>query len=286
MKNHKIFYPYQNMICTTQKKGEGNMKSDVIDYQIYGDDMQYVEVELDQNETVVGEAGSMMYMHNGIEFEARMGDGSNPDQGFFDTILDVGKRVLTRESLFMTHYTNTQKGKSQVAFAAPYPGKIIPMNLAELGGEVICQKDAFLCAARGTRLSIAFAKRIGAGLFGGEGFILQRLQGDGMAFVHASGTIAVKKLENESIRVDTGCIVGFTSGIHYDIQWNSNLKSMLFSGEGLFLANLSGSGYVWLQSLPFSRLADRVIDASNIRSSRSQKGESHYFGSIIDMFKS
>ena len=260
------------------------MFSDEIDYKIYGDDMQYVEVELDQGETVVGEAGAMMYMHKGISFDAKMGDGSNPDAGIFDTLLDVGKRILTRESIFMTHYTNDWPGKSQVAFAAPYPGKIVPVNLKETGS-VICQKDSFLCAARGTKMSIAWAKRIGAGLFGGEGFILQKLEGDGMAFMHASGTICVKKLEGDTIKVDTGCIVGFTSGIEYDIEWNKGLKSMLFSGEGMFLATLSGSGYVWLQSLPFSRLADRVIDASDIRRT-STKGEAHYFSSIIDMFKS
>lgn len=259
------------------------MLSDEIDYKIYGDDMQYVEVELDEGETVVGEAGAMMYMHQGIQFDAKMGDGSNPDAGIFDTILDVGKRILTRESIFMTHYTNRQPGKSQVAFAAPYPGKIVPVNLKETG-DVICQKDSFLCAARGTKISVAWAKRLGAGFFGGEGFILQRLEGDGMAFMHASGTIAMKKLTHETIKVDTGCIVGFTSGIEYDIEWNRGLKSMLFSGEGMFLATLSGSGYVWIQSLPFSRLADRVIDASNIRRT-SSKGESHYFNSVISMFK-
>ena len=259
------------------------MISDEIDYEIYGDDMQYVEVELDQGETVVGEAGAMMYMHQGIQFDAKMGDGSNPDAGIFDTILDVGKRILTRESIFMTHYTNSSPGKSQVAFAAPYPGKIVPVNLNDTG-PITCQKDSFLCAARGTKISIALAKRIGAGLFGGEGFILQRLEGDGMAFMHASGTIAVKKLNNETLKVDTGCIVGFTSGVDYNIEWNRGLKSMLFSGEGMFLATLSGTGYVWLQSLPFSRLADRVIDASDIRR-KSKTAESHYFGSIVDMFK-
>lgn len=262
-------------------------RSDVIDYKIYGDDMQHVEITLDQGETVVGEAGSMMYMENGIQYEAKMGDGSNPHQGFFDTIFDVGKRVLTKESLFMTHYTNHSKNRSKVGFASPYPGKILALDLKEYGGEVICQKDAFLCAARGTKLNIEFAKRLGAGLFGGEGFILQRLEGDGLAFAHAGGSIHLKKLSNETLRVDTGCIVGFTRGIHYDIEMVRGLKSMLFSGEGLFLANLSGEGYVWLQTLPFSRLADRVIAASNISTAGGQnKGEYHYFNRIINMLKS
>lgn len=261
------------------------MKSHEIDYKIFGDDMQYVEVELDQGETVIGEAGSMMYMHQGIDYEAKMGDGSKPNRGFFDTILDVGKRMLTKESMFLTHYTNQAPGKSHVAFSAPYPGKIIPMNLEKLKGEVICQKDAFLCAAKGTELSIQFAKRFGTGFFGGEGFILQKLSGDGKAFVHACGGICLKKLTNETLRVDAGSIVAFTKGIDYDIEMVKGLKSMLFSGEGMFLASLSGTGYVWLQSLPFSRLADRVISASSYARSSSGRGESHGFDSIIDMFK-
>ncbi len=259
------------------------MKSDEIDYKIYGDDLQYVEVELDRGESVIGEAGSMMYMHDGIDYEAKMGDGSKPNAGFFDKILDVGKRVLTRESLFLTHYTNHQVGKSHVAFSAPFPGKIIPINLTKLRGEVVCQKDAFLCAAKGTRINIEFAKRLGAGFFGGEGFILQRLEGDGMAFVHACGAVSLKKLTNETLRVDTGSLVAFTKGINYDVQMVRGLKSMLFSGEGLFLTTLSGTGYVWLQSLPFSRLADRVISASRFGANQSV-GESNDLGSIINMF--
>lgn len=259
------------------------MSSDVIDYKIFGDDMQYVEVELDHGETVIGEAGSMMYMHEGINYEAKMGDGSNPSRSFFDKILDVGKRVLTRESLFLTHYTNDSSKKSQVAFSAPYPGKIIPMDLTKLRGEVICQKDSFLCAAKGTSINIEFAKRLGTGFFGGEGFILQKLQGDGKAFVHACGGVSLKKLTNETLRVDTGSIVAFTKGINYDIEMVKDLKSMLFSGEGLFLTTLSGTGYVWLQTLPFSRLADRVISASKYGGS-SGGGDSSAFGSIIDMF--
>jgi len=235
------------------------MKSDAIDYKIFGDEMQYVEVELDPGETVIGEAGSMMYMHDGIEFEAKLGDGSEPKSGFFDKVLDVTKRVLTNESIFITHYTNKKSEKNHVGFAAPYPGKIIPLDLTKLRGEIICQKDSFLCAAKGTSINIEFAKRLGAGFFGGEGFILQKLMGEGKAFIHASGGVCLKKLTNETIRVDAGCIVGFTKGIDFDIEMVRGLKSMLFSGEGFFLATLSGNGYVWLQTLPFSRLADRVI---------------------------
>ncbi|MBF0311987.1 MAG: TIGR00266 family protein [Oligoflexia bacterium] len=260
------------------------MKSDEIDYKIFGDDIQYIEVELDCGETVIGEAGSMMYMHDGIEYEAKMGDGSTPNQGFFDKILDIGKRVLTRESLFITHYTNRGQEKSHVAFSAPYPGKIIPLDLVKLKGEVTCQKDSFLCAAKGTSINIEFARKLGTGFFGGEGFILQKLQGDGKAFIHACGGICLKKITNETLRVDSGSIVAFTKGIHFDVEMVKGLKSMLFSGEGLFLATLSGTGYVWLQSLPFSRLADRVISASKL-SGTGGKGEVHHFSSIIDMLK-
>lgn len=235
------------------------LKSHVVDYAIIGDDIQMVEVELDPGETVIAEAGAMTYMEDGIDFEAKMGDGSKPEGGLFGKLFDAGKRVLTGESLFMTHFTQRGQGKARVAFAAPYPGKIIPVDLARLGGELTCQKDAFLCAAQGTEVSIAFSKKLGAGLFGGEGFILQRLRGDGMAFLHAGGTIIEKKLDGQGLRVDTGCVVGFTSGITYDIQRAGNLKSMLFGGEGLFLATLRGTGTVYLQSLPFARLAERVI---------------------------
>ena len=260
------------------------MRSDRIDYKIFGDDMQYVEVELDPGESVIGEAGSMMYMHQGINYEAKMGDGSKIKSGFFDKILDVGKRVLTKESIFLTHYTNQAGVKSQVAFSAPYPGKIIPMDLTKLKGEVVCQKDSFLCAAKGTSINIEFARRLGTGFFGGEGFILQKLRGDGKAFVHACGGICLKKITNETLRVDAGSIVAFTKGVKYDVEMVRDLKSMLFSGEGLFLATLSGTGYVWLQSLPFSRLADRVISASTY-STGSRRGETHHLGSIVDMFK-
>lgn len=235
------------------------MKSHVVDYKIYGDDLQFVEVELDAGETVIAEAGTMMYMEDGIGFETKMGDGSQPDQGFMGKLFSAGKRALTGESLFMTHFSNKSSGKKHVAFAASYPGKIVPIDLDEVNGEMLCQKDSFLCAALGTEVSIAFNKKIGAGLFGGEGFILQRLRGDGLVFIHAGGTIIEKQLNNEKILVDTGCIVAFEAQISYDIQRAGNLKSMVFGGEGLFLATLQGTGRVWLQSLPFSRLADRIL---------------------------
>jgi len=252
------------------------MRSHEVDYRLIGDDMQIVEVELDPGETVIAEAGAMNYMDEGIQFEAKMGDGSNPSAGLMDKLLNVGKRVLTSESIFMTHFTNMGRGKQSVAFAAPYPGKIIPMNLAAIGGELICQKDSFLCAALGTELSIAFAQRLGVGFFGGEGFILQRLSGDGLAFVHAGGMVIEKKLTGQTLRVDTGCIVAFTPGINYDIQRSGSLKSMFFGGEGLFLATLQGTGTVWLQSLPFSRLADRII-----RSAPTAGGTNREQGSIL-----
>ena len=238
------------------------MKSHEIDYQIFGDDLQFVEIELDRDETVIAEAGAMVYMENGIGFESKMGDGSNPNAGFFDKVVNVGKRVITGESLFMTHFTSGYEGKRHIAFGAPYPGRIIPIDLDDVGGELICQKDSFLCAAMGTEISIAFNKKIGAGLFGGEGFILQKLRGDGMVFVHAGGTIVEKRLENDKIMIDTGCIVAFESQIDYDIERAGNLKSMIFGGEGLFLATLQGTGRVWIQSLPFSRLADRIIKSA------------------------
>ena len=238
------------------------MKSHEIDYQVIGDDLQFVEVELDPSETVIAEAGMMMYMEDGITFEARMGDGSQPKGGFLDTLIGAGKRVITGESLFITHFTNSGQGKKHVAFGAPYPGKIIAIDLDEAKGELICQKGAFLCAAFGTGMDIVFTKRFGAGLFGGEGFILQLLRGDGMVFIHAGGTIVERMLNNEKLLVDTGCIVAFEKTVDYDIQQAGGLRSMLFGGEGIFLATLQGTGRVWLQSLPFSRLADRVLQAA------------------------
>lgn len=259
------------------------MRSDEVDYEIIGDDLQIVEIELDPTETIIAEAGSMNYMEEDISFEAKMGDGSNPGAGIMDSLLNVGKRVLTGESLFITHFTNKGSQKRKVAFAAPYPGKIIPIDLNQIGGRFICQKDAFLCAAFGTRLSIALNKRLGAGFFGGEGFILQKLEGDGLAFVQAGGTIIKKELHGETLRVDTGCIVGFSEGIQYDIQRSGSLKSMVFGGEGLFLATLKGVGTVYLQSLPFSRLADRII-AHAPSMGGSSKGEGSVLGKLGDIF--
>ena len=258
--------------------------SHVIDYELIGDDLQIVEVELDPGETVIAEAGTMSWMEEDISFEAKMGDGSNPNSGFWDKAFALGKRMFTGESVFVTHFTNEGGQKRRVAFGAPYPGKIIPMNLEHLGGKIICQKDAFLCAALGTKLDICFQKKLGAGFFGGEGFILQTLEGDGMAFAHAGGTVVSRQLKGETLKVDTGCIVAFTEGISYDIQRAGSLKSMIFGGEGLFLATLSGHGTVWLQSLPFSRLANRVIgSASSIGG--QQKGEGSVLGSLGSMFE-
>ncbi len=255
------------------------MQSHEVDYQIVGDDMQMVQVELDPGETVVAEAGAMTYMEEGIGFAAKMGDGSEPERGVFGKLLGAGKRMLTGESIFMTHFTNEGSDKQHVAFAAPYPGKIIPLDLAQLSGEILCQKDSFLCAAYGTQVGIAFQKRLGTGFFGGEGFILQRLRGDGLAFVHASGTIIERQLRGETLRVDTGCLVAFEPGVEYQIERAGNLKSMFFGGEGLFLATLRGTGRVWLQSLPFSRLADRII-AHAPKVGGSDKGEGSLLGGI------
>jgi len=258
------------------------MQSHEIDYELLGDDIQIVEVELDPGETVIAEAGAMNYMEEGITFEAKMGDGSDPNKGFFGKLLDVGKRALTGESIFMTHFTNQGAGKQRVAFAAPYPGKIMPLDLAQCGGEVLCQKDAFLCAALGTKVGIAFQRKLGAGFFGGEGFILQRLQGNGKAFVHAGGTLIMKQLEGQTLRVDTGCLVAFTRGIDYDIERAGNLKSMFFGGEGAFLATLRGHGTVILQSLPFSRMADRIL-AHAPSAGGARKGEGSVLGGIGDL---
>jgi len=255
------------------------MNSHQIDYTIFGDDMQVVSIQLDPQETVIAEAGTMNWMDRDISFEAKLGDGSRPDAGIFSKLLDVGKRVLTGESIFLTHFTNVGQGKKEVSFAAPYPGKIIPINLGEINGEILCQKDAFLCAAKGTEVSIAFNMRLGTGFFGGEGFILQKLRGDGLAFLHAGGTVIQKELKNESLLIDTGCIVAFTPGLDYNIQRAGNLKSMFFGGEGLFLATIQGTGKVLLQSLPFSRLADRIIKHSPKAGGKS-KGEGSVLGGL------
>ena len=248
-------------------------RSDEIDYLIEGDDMQYVEVEVDPGEMVVAEAGAMMYMTPGIHMETKFGDPSAQDQGLLDKVFSAGKRVLTGESLFMTTFSGEGPGKQQIAFAAPYPGKIIPMDLTQLGGELLCQKNSFLCAARGVQIDIAFTKRIGAGLFGGEGFILQRLKGDGLAFVHAGGTLHQRRLQpGQTLRVDTGCIVAFQPSVHYDIKFVGGFKNTLFGGEGLFFATLSGPGDVWLQSLPFARLADRIHATGGHKGKRTGEG--------------
>ena len=260
--------------------------SHVIDFQVHGDDMQFVEVELDPRETVIAEAGAMKYMEDDIVFETKMGDGSSPSQGLLGKLAQVGRRALTGESLFMTHFTNTGAVKRRVAFSAPYPGKIIPIDLDSTGGELICQKDAFLAAAMGTQVSITFAKKLGVGFFGGEGFILQQLKGDGMVFVHAGGTIVEKRLQGESLRLDTGCLVAFERSISYDIERAGNLKSMVFGGEGLFLATLRGTGRVWVQSLPFARLADRVLQAAPaVRSSGKSGDMGSVLGGISNLFE-
>lgn len=258
------------------------MRSHEIDYEIIGNEMQVVEIELDPGETVIAEAGAMNYMDAGIAFEARMGDGSAPDGGMWQKLAGAGKRILTGESIFITHFTNQDSGKKRVAFAAPYPGKILALDLASLGGELICQKDAFLCAAKGTAVDIAFHRRLGAGFFGGEGFILQRLRGDGMVFIHVGGTVVTREMRGDRLLVDTGCLAAFTPGISYDITRSGNLKSMLFAGEGLFLADMRGHGTIHLQSLPFSRLASRIIQAAPQTGGR-QKGEGSLLRGIGNM---
>ncbi|HKK61402.1 MAG TPA: TIGR00266 family protein [Bacteroidales bacterium] len=234
------------------------MKAHEIDYKIIGDDIQLVEVELDRDESVIAEAGSMMYMDNGISYDTRLGDGSAPNKGLFNKLLEAGGRVITGESLFLTHFTNKIRAKQKVAFSAPYPGKIVPLDMAYYGNQIIVQNDAFLCAAKGTRVSLYFNRRLGAGLVGGEGFILQKLEGDGKTFIHAGGTVMEKRLVNDKLRIDTGCIVGFTPGIEFNVESAGNLRSMVFGGEGIFLATLSGTGTVWLQSLPIRKLVQAL----------------------------
>ena len=237
------------------------MRSHEIDYQVYGEDLQFVEVYLDPGESVIAEAGAMIFMDEGVTFEAKLGDGSEQEKkgGFLRKAATAAGRALSGESLFMTHFTNSGGGRTKVAFGASVPGKIVPLDLRETGGSVICQRDAFLCAALGTRVSMHFNRKFGSGAFGGEGFILQKLEGDGIAFVNAGGMVVERRLTGEMIRVDTGCLVGFEEGIEYSIERAGGLKTMGFGGEGIFLATLSGVGRVWLQSLPFSRLADPII---------------------------
>ncbi|WP_321299811.1 TIGR00266 family protein [Marinifilum fragile] len=248
------------------------MRSHEIDYKIKGHDIQLVEIELDPNETVIAEAGAMLYMKEGIEFEAKMGDGSEPDKGLFGKLLSAASRKITGESIFITHFTHHGAGKSHVAFAAPYPGTIVPLDLEKLGGSVIVQRDAFLCAALGTKISMHFNRKLGSGFFGGEGFILQKLQGDGMAFIHAGGTLIEHELNGETLRVDTGCVVGYQEGVNFDIQQSGGLKSMLFGGEGLFLATLSGRGKVWIQSMPIRKLVNQLSTGGPNASKESSGG--------------
>ncbi|TAK75459.1 MAG: TIGR00266 family protein [Aquabacterium sp.] len=256
------------------------MAMDVVDYEIKGAEMQFVEVELDPGEAAIGEAGSMMFMEAGVQMDTVFGDGSQQQGGgLFGKLLGAGKRLITGESLFTTIYTNQAGSKKRVAFAAPYPGKILPMDLKQLGGTLICQKDAFLCAARGVSLGIAIQQKLGVGFFGGEGFIMQKLDGDGLAFVHAGGTVVRRELKaGETLLIDTGCVVAYTPGVDFEIQYVGKIKTALFGGEGLFLAKVTGPGPVWLQSLPFSRLASRIFAAA------PQRGGSREEGSVLGGF--
>ena len=253
-----------------------------IDYQIFGEEMQYVEVELDPNETAIAEAGAFMMMDDGIQMETIFGDGSQKSGGFFGKLVSAGKRLIVGESLFMTAYTNMVAAKKRVSFASPYPGKIIPLDLLQLGGKIVCQKDAFLCAAKGVSIGIEFQRKLGTGLFGGEGFIMEKLEGDGMAFVHAGGHVLARSLQpGEMIKIDTGCIVAFTHTVDYDIQFVGGIKNTIFGGEGLFFATLRGPGKVWIQTLPVSRLASRILQYGTV----NRKGEGSIlggFGNMVD----
>lgn len=250
-------------LAVTPQEANGIVNAHEIDYEIFGEEMQYVSIELDPEESVVAEAGNMMMMDQSIQMQTVFGDGSADNQGIMGKLLGAGKRLLTGESLFMTVFTNQGRGKERVLFASPYPGRIIPMDLSMLGGKLICQKDSFLCAAKGVSVGIAFQRKFGAGLFGGEGFIMQKLEGDGLAFVHAGGAIIERTLvPGETLRVDTGCLVAMTQDVDYDIEFVKGVKTAIFGGEGLFFARLTGPGKVWIQSLPFSRLADRIVSAA------------------------
>jgi len=258
------------------------MTSHEIDYKIYGEEMQFVEIELDPQEAVVAEAGSFMMMENDIKMDTIFGDGSGQTEGILGKLFSAGKRLLTGESLFMTAFLNNGQDKKKVSFASPYPGKIIPIDLTNFNGKFICQKDAFLCAAKGVSVGIEFSKKLGRGLFGGEGFIMQKLEGDGMAFMHAGGTIAKKELQaGEVLKVDTGCIVGFSQNVKYDIEFIGGIKNTIFGGEGLFFASLQGPGTVYIQSLPFSRLAGRIV--ASLPRGGSSKGEGSLLGGIGDL---
>jgi len=263
------------------------MNAHEIDYQIYGEEMQFVEIELDPFETVIAEAGSFMMMDQNIELKTIFGDGSQKDEnkGVWGKVMSAGKRLVTGESLFMTAFTHGGTGKRKVSFAAPYPGRIIPVDLSEMEGKIVCQKDAFLCAAQGVHVGIEFSKKLGRGFFGGEGFIMQKLEGDGMAFMHAGGTVIEKELMlGEIMLVDTGCLVGFTRDVDYDIEMVKGIRNVLFGGEGLFYARLEGPGKVWIQSLPFSRLADRIIASSRkYNMGGKSKGEGSILGGLGDL---
>lgn len=262
----------------------GGRRADEIEYEIYGSEMQFCEITLDPNEMVIAEAGGMMYMSNGIKMETVFGDPSQSSQGFWGKMMSAGKRLMTGESLFMTTFTAASNRRESVAFAAPYPGKIIPLHLDRLGGELICQKDSFLCGARGIQISIAFQKKIMVGLFGGEGFIMQKLQGDGIAMVHAGGTLYEKDLApGETLKVDTGCIVALMPSVNYDIGFVGGFKNTLFGGEGLFLATLTGPGKIWLQSLPFSRLAGRVLAHAGGRGGKDEGSVLNHLGGLGNM---
>jgi uncharacterized protein (TIGR00266 family) len=255
------------------------MAMDLVDYEIKGSEMQFVEVELDPGEAAVGEAGSLFFMDSAIGMDTIFGDGSAQTSGFLGKLLGAGKRLITGESLFTTVYTNQGSGKQRVAFAAPYPGKIIPMELRQLGGMLICQKDAFLCAARGVSIGLHFQQKLSVGFFGGEGFIMQKLEGDGLAFVHAGGTVVKRELApGQTLMVDTGCVVAYTPNVNFEIQYVGKIKTALFGGEGLFFAKMTGPGTIWLQSLPFSRLASRVFAAA------PQTGGSREEGSVLGGF--
>ncbi len=254
-----------------------------VDYRIFGSEMQCVEIELDPQETIMAEPGSFMMMNDGIQMNTIFGDGSTQENGIFGKLLSAGKRLLTGESLFMTAYTNMVSGKRTVTFAAPYPGKIIPLDLSRMGGRITCQKDAFLCAAKGVSIGIEFQKKLGTGLFGGEGFIMEKLEGDGMAFLHAGGHVEERQLQaGEVLKIDTGCIVAFTKEVNYDIQFVGGVKNTLFGGEGVFFATLTGPGKVWIQSLPISRLAGRIISYGGFGKRREEGGILGGLGNILD----
>jgi len=239
------------------------MISHEIDFKIFGNDIQFVEIELDPRETVIAEAGAMVYMEQDISFEVKMDDGSTPNQSVMGKLLSAGSRLITGESLFLTHFTNQGQGKSRVAFAAPYPGTIIPIDLNKMGNTLIVQKDGFLCAAMGTKLSVFLNQKLGSALLGGEGFILQKLEGDGMLFIHAGGTVIERQLNNETLRIDTGCVVAFDPSLDFDIEAAGSMKSMVFGGEGLFLATMRGTGKVWLQSMPIRKLVRALSPFGN-----------------------